>query len=132
MAERPLLDTAIEAAIDAEVETGRRETTRAQALRAIAFRLARITAGFAVLIAGIAMLVLPGPGLVVIAAGLVILSRDFVWADRLLTKVRARLPEKLGGKKEQDPAAEAAPAEAASEPVHLARSGDGRDEPAPA
>ena len=112
MAEHPLLETAIEAAIDAEVETGRRETTRAQAVRAVLVRLARITAGFAVLGAGIAMLVLPGPGLVVMAAGLVILARDFVWADRLLTKVRARLPEKLGGRKEAavDDAPGAAPA----------------------
>ncbi len=111
MADHPLLETAIEAAIDAEVETGRRETTRAQAVRAVIIRLARITAGFAVLLAGVAMLVLPGPGLVVIAAGLVILARDFVWADRLLTKVRARLPEKLGGKKGDQPAdAEVPPA----------------------
>jgi uncharacterized protein (TIGR02611 family) len=47
-------------------------------------------AGFAVLIAGIAMLVLPGPGWVAIFLGLGILSTEYVWAQRLLAKAKAK------------------------------------------
>jgi len=34
------------------------------------------------------MLVLPGPGLIVAPAGLAILATEFVWARRLLARVR--------------------------------------------
>jgi tellurite resistance protein TerC len=44
--------------------------------------------GFTVLAIGAAMLVLPGPGLVVIALGLLILSAEFVWAKRLLDRMK--------------------------------------------
>jgi len=44
------------------------------------------------------MMLLPGPGLLTIAIGLSILSRDVAWADRLLSKVRARLPSNEHGK----------------------------------
>ena len=51
-----------------------------------------MTLGFAVLLAGVAMMVLPGPGVFAIAGGLFILSRDVAWADRLLQKLRKRVP----------------------------------------
>jgi len=41
-----------------------------------------------VLLVGVAMLVLPGPGLIVAPAGLAILATEFVWARRLLARVR--------------------------------------------
>jgi tellurite resistance protein TerC len=44
--------------------------------------------GFTVLAIGAALLVLPGPGLVVIALGLFILSAEFVWAKRLLDRMK--------------------------------------------
>lgn len=44
--------------------------------------------GFTVLAVGIVLLVLPGPALVVIPTGLAILAVEFVWARKLLTKVR--------------------------------------------
>jgi tellurite resistance protein TerC len=44
--------------------------------------------GFSVLAIGAALLVLPGPGLVVIAFGLLILSAEFVWARRLLDRMK--------------------------------------------
>ena len=47
-----------------------------------------IVVGFTVLAIGAAMLVLPGPGLVVIALGLLILSAEFVWAKRLLDRMK--------------------------------------------
>jgi len=52
--------------------------------------------GFTVLMFGIAMIVLPGPAVLVIPAGLAILATEFVWARRLLK----RLKDKLYGSKE--------------------------------
>jgi tellurite resistance protein TerC len=57
-------------------------------------RLLVSAGGGLLLIAGAAMLVLPGPGLLVIAAGLALLATEFVWARRLLDRVRARLPKR--------------------------------------
>lgn len=45
--------------------------------------------GFTVLVIGIAMIVLPGPAIVVIPIGLAILATEFVWAKRLLEKVKS-------------------------------------------
>ncbi len=45
--------------------------------------------GFTVLVIGIAMIVLPGPAIVVIPIGLAILATEFVWAERLLKKVKS-------------------------------------------
>jgi len=45
--------------------------------------------GFTVLFIGIAMIVLPGPAFIVIPLGLAILAGEFVWAERLLKKVKA-------------------------------------------
>ena len=47
-----------------------------------------ILAGFIVLLTGVVMLVTPGPGLVVILAGLAILAAEFVWARRLLERIK--------------------------------------------
>jgi len=44
--------------------------------------------GFTVLFIGIAMIVLPGPAIVVIPIGLGILATEFVWARRILEKVK--------------------------------------------
>lgn len=81
-----------EAAIAAEMASGRHEETVEEAKRGLLKRLARMTAGFFLVGLGLALLVLPGPGLIVLASGLVILSVDVPFAARLLDKVRARLP----------------------------------------
>ena len=47
--------------------------------------------GFTVLIIGIAMIVLPGPALIVIPLGLAILASEFLWARRLLKKLKNAL-----------------------------------------
>ncbi|MCX7913621.1 MAG: PGPGW domain-containing protein [Thermodesulfovibrionales bacterium] len=47
--------------------------------------------GFTVLLIGIALLVLPGPAFVVIPIGLAILATEFVWARRLLKKVKDKI-----------------------------------------
>ena len=54
-------------------------------------RLILAVVGFTVLLFGMAMLVLPGPGSVVILLGLAILGTEFLWARRLLKKMRERL-----------------------------------------
>jgi tellurite resistance protein TerC len=50
--------------------------------------IATTVVGFTVLAVGTALLVLPGPGLVIIALGLLILSAEFVWARRLLDRMK--------------------------------------------
>ncbi len=47
--------------------------------------------GFTILLIGIALLVLPGPAFVVIPVGLGILAIEFVWARKLLKKVKDRI-----------------------------------------
>lgn len=86
-----------QAAIDAEIETGHREETQAEAKRHILVRIGRICLGVVVLIAGLIMLPFPGPGLLTIAAGLALLASDVPFARRLLVKVRERVPSDAEG-----------------------------------
>jgi uncharacterized protein (TIGR02611 family) len=85
------------AAIEAEFETGRHEDTVEEARDAIHIRLARMTGGLLLLVTGIVMLPLPGPGWLVIGISLAILSRDFLWAERTLERVKDRLPQDEDG-----------------------------------
>lgn len=48
----------------------------------------KIIGGFTLLVAGVAMLLLPGPGLITIILALGILAAEFVWAKRLLNRVK--------------------------------------------
>ncbi len=82
----------VDAAVEAEMETGYRERTRRGALRHVVVRLARMGAGSVLILAGLAMLVLPGPGFLVIAVGLALLARDVPWAARMLERVKRRIP----------------------------------------
>ena len=52
-------------------------------------RFVRIVVGFTLLVVGIAALVLPGPGWLTIALALAILGTEFVWARRLLDRLKA-------------------------------------------
>jgi tellurite resistance protein TerC len=52
-------------------------------------RLIVIVAGSTVLLIGIAMIVLPGPAVIVIPVGLGVLATEFVWARKLLTKIKS-------------------------------------------
>jgi tellurite resistance protein TerC len=56
-------------------------------------RLIVIVVGFTVLLIGIAMLVLPGPAFIVIPLGLAILASEFVWARRLLNKIKSKISQ---------------------------------------
>jgi uncharacterized protein (TIGR02611 family) len=45
-------------------------------------------AGFTLLLAGVVMLVTPGPGMLVIFLGLGLLAAEFVWARRLMDRIK--------------------------------------------
>jgi tellurite resistance protein TerC len=47
--------------------------------------------GFTILLIGVAMIVLPGPAFIVIPIGLGILATEFVWAKKLLKKVKDKI-----------------------------------------
>jgi uncharacterized protein YqgC (DUF456 family) len=53
------------------------------------------TAGTTLVLIGIAGIFLPIlPGVIPIAAGMTILARRFSWADRVVTGIRSRLPDR--------------------------------------
>lgn len=86
----PLRERIVEAAYEAERQTGRREETEAQVRRNVIFRLLRMGGGFLLIGVGISLLVLPGPGWVMIVLGLSLLP--FAWAERTLRAIRRRVP----------------------------------------
>lgn len=51
-------------------------------------RIFLVIAGFTLLLVGFIMLVTPGPGLVVIFFGLSLLAAEFVWARRLMNRIK--------------------------------------------
>ena len=51
-------------------------------------RVFRILAGFTLLAAGAVMLVTPGPGWLAIFLGLGLLAAEFVWARRLMNRIK--------------------------------------------
>jgi uncharacterized protein (TIGR02611 family) len=51
-------------------------------------RVFRITAGFTLLAVGALMLVTPGPGWLTIFLGLGLLAAEFVWARRLMERIK--------------------------------------------
>jgi Putative transmembrane protein (PGPGW) len=55
--------------------------------------------GSTILALGIALIVLPGPAVVVIPLGLTILATEFLWARRLLRRVKHDTNGLLGEKK---------------------------------
>ncbi len=64
--------------------------------------------GFTLLIGGVVMIVTPGPGLLVIIVGLTVLAAEFVWARRLLKRVRqtgAQIGETVFGRAKPEEAA---------------------------
>jgi tellurite resistance protein TerC len=51
-------------------------------------RVFLVIAGFTLLLAGVVMLVTPGPGMLVIFLGLGLLAAEFVWARRLMDRIK--------------------------------------------
>lgn len=70
------------------VATAAEKASIATQLMRGAWRLVILVVGGTVVAVGVAMIVLPGPAFVVIPAGLAILATEFVWARRLLVRVR--------------------------------------------
>ena len=54
-------------------------------------RFFKILAGFTLLLVGVLMLVTPGPGWVAILGGLAMLAAEFVWARRLLNRLKSEV-----------------------------------------
>ncbi len=53
-------------------------------------RFFKILGGFTLLFVGVVMLVTPGPGWLVIIGGLAMLAAEFVWARRLLNRLKSQ------------------------------------------
>jgi uncharacterized protein (TIGR02611 family) len=51
-------------------------------------RAFRIVAGFTLLLAGAVMIITPGPGWLVIFLGLSLLAAEFIWARRLMERMK--------------------------------------------
>ena len=51
-------------------------------------RVFRIVAGFTLLAVGVVMIVTPGPGWLVILLGLSLLAAEFIWARRLMDRMK--------------------------------------------
>jgi uncharacterized protein (TIGR02611 family) len=51
-------------------------------------RAFRVVAGFTLLLAGVVMIVTPGPGWLVIFLGLSLLAAEFLWARRLMDRMK--------------------------------------------
>lgn len=56
-------------------------------------RIVTAVVGVTLVLIGVLLLVLPGPALVVIPAGLALLGTEFLWARRLLRKVKRTVEE---------------------------------------
>jgi uncharacterized protein (TIGR02611 family) len=54
-------------------------------------RFGKIAGGFLLLAAGIAMIALPGPGWLTIFAALAILAGEFIWARKLLDRLKSQV-----------------------------------------
>ncbi|MBI5598763.1 MAG: PGPGW domain-containing protein [Deltaproteobacteria bacterium] len=61
-------------------------------------RLIVAIVGFTVLLIGIALIVLPGPAFIVIPLGLAILATEFVWAKKLLDRVKRSINDRIRNK----------------------------------
>jgi uncharacterized protein (TIGR02611 family) len=69
-------------------------------------RVFLIIAGFTLLLVGVIMLVTPGPGMVVIFLGLGLLAAEFVWARRLMDRIKhegGRVMDAVWRGKSEDP-----------------------------
>ena len=73
--------------INQEAGSGGTTSVTNSALR-FARKVAVAVIGASVLALGIALIVLPGPAVIVIPLGLAILATEFLWARRLLRRVR--------------------------------------------
>ncbi|MEI7886555.1 MAG: PGPGW domain-containing protein [Actinomycetes bacterium] len=85
-----LTQTVLNAAIEAEYQTGVHEQSLTAARRHVGIRIARMIAGFVVIGIGLAAIPLPGPGWLLIIIGLSLLP--FAWAERTIRLIRRNIP----------------------------------------
>ena len=62
-------------------------------------RVLVVVIGSSVLIVGVIMIVTPGPAIIVIPAGLALLATEFLWARRLLERMKETISKRTGGDK---------------------------------
>lgn len=76
----------------AEIETAGMPQTDSPSPRSWNMRQAKravkIVFGFTLLVAGTVMILTPGPGWVTILAGLAVLGAEYIWARRLLNRLK--------------------------------------------
>lgn len=77
------------------METRRNSDAVAETLR-VARKVAVLVIGVTVVILGVALIILPGPASLVIPLGLGILATEFLWARRILRKLRDGAKRALG------------------------------------
>ncbi len=80
----------MEAAIEAERDTGRRERTDEEARHSLWMRVARLVGGWILVLLGLAAIPLPGPGWLMVLLGLTLLP--YRWTDNLIREIRRRIP----------------------------------------
>jgi hypothetical protein len=80
-------------------------------------RFLTILFGFTLLALGIIMLALPGPGLLTILLGLGILAAEYVWARRLLDRLKQHSDRLRSSIFQRDAAPDAAPDAASNSPA---------------
>lgn len=80
----------VDAALEAERQTGPPEGTEEEVRRNVIARLARAGVGFALVLVGIVLLPLPGPGWLLIILGLSLLP--YSWAERTVRLIRRKIP----------------------------------------
>lgn len=80
----------LEAAMEAERDTGRREKTDEEAKHSLWMRIARLVGGWILVLLGLAAIPLPGPGWLMVLLGLTLLP--YRWTDNLIREIRRRIP----------------------------------------
>ena len=80
----------MEAAIEAERDTGRREQTDEEVRHSLWMRVARLVGGWILVLLGLAAIPLPGPGWLMVLLGLTLLP--YRWTDNLIREIRRRIP----------------------------------------
>ncbi len=65
-----------------------REAARRRRALDLTWRFTVLMVGFAIIVGGLVMLLTPGPGWAAIIIGLAVLATEYVWAERLLGRVK--------------------------------------------
>ena len=64
-------------------------------------RLLILVIGLSILVVGVIMIVTPGPAIIVIPAALALLATEFLWAQRLLDRMKKTITDRMGGNEDR-------------------------------